>query len=395
MNGGQTTASLSSARLTDHALLEAAFVPMKLSVIPPEKSGDIIPIISRCANSQNKVSEADFFSNHEFHRRIEQFSRRVWAPAKGGAQYETHWFYERARGQYLNEQSRMTAAEKKRFVLLHPREQVITKTELAKYENTWRQMPHIVSQGAQKNFLAFSGLASEEWSRNSDQFSEEYFRRVVAKGILFHVTERIVSEQPWYQGGYRANIVTYTLAKFASLIAQYSERKTFDFRSIWNDQGVEAQMQRAIANIATGVFDVIVSPEGGFQNVTEWCKKEICWSRVREIAMNLPAAVVRSLIDRDDERSATKQYQKEQRVEDGIENQRAVLALGAGYWRSVRTWGRQHQMTTPDEDSILGVAAGIPDKLPTERQSWRLLKIKEKLELEGFPKTAIENRSMA
>jgi hypothetical protein len=26
------------------------------------------------------------------------------------------------------------------------------------------------------------------------------------------------------------------------------------------------------------MFAVIVSPEGGFQNVTEWCKKEICWS---------------------------------------------------------------------------------------------------------------------
>jgi hypothetical protein len=99
VNGGQTTASLSNARLNDRAKLMTAFVPMKISVVPPEKSVDIIPVISRCANSQNRVSEADFFSNHKFHRRIEEFSRRILAPAKDGAQYETHWFYERARGQ--------------------------------------------------------------------------------------------------------------------------------------------------------------------------------------------------------------------------------------------------------------------------------------------------------
>ena len=51
---------------------------MKLSVVSPEKSGEMIPLISRYANSQNKVSDADFFSNHEYHRRVEQISRRLW-----------------------------------------------------------------------------------------------------------------------------------------------------------------------------------------------------------------------------------------------------------------------------------------------------------------------------
>ena len=120
VNGGQTTASLASALGNDRASLKSVFVQMKLSVVAPEQAGEVIPEISRCANSQNKVSEADFFSNHEFHRRIEQISRRLWAPAAGGAQYETHWFYERARGQYLNEQSRLTAAERRSMFCLTP-----------------------------------------------------------------------------------------------------------------------------------------------------------------------------------------------------------------------------------------------------------------------------------
>ena len=164
VNGGQTTASLASAARNDQASLRAVFVQMKLSVVTPEESGVVIPEISRCANSQNKVSEADFFSNHEYHRRMEQISRRLWAPAAGGAQYETHWFYERARGQYLNEQSDFTVAERKKFQLQNPRQQGITKTDLAKFENTWRQLPHMVSQGAQKNFLAFSTIVVNDWT---------------------------------------------------------------------------------------------------------------------------------------------------------------------------------------------------------------------------------------
>jgi hypothetical protein len=65
-------------------------------VLPPETSGKYIPLIARYTNSQNRVSDADFFSNHEFHRRIEQIALRLRAPAVGGAQFGTHWFYERA-----------------------------------------------------------------------------------------------------------------------------------------------------------------------------------------------------------------------------------------------------------------------------------------------------------
>ena len=48
--------------------------------------------------------------------------------------------------------------------------------------------------------------------------------------------------------------------------------------------------------------------------------------------------------------------------------------------------GPEQAITSPDEDGILVVAAAVPRKIPTEKQSWRLIQIKEKLELEGFPK---------
>ncbi len=44
---------------------------------------DMIQSISRYANSQNKVSDADFFSN-TVPSRLEEHSRRVWAPPQAG-----------------------------------------------------------------------------------------------------------------------------------------------------------------------------------------------------------------------------------------------------------------------------------------------------------------------
>ena len=75
-----------------------------------------------------------------------------------------------------------------------------------------------MSQGAQKNFVAFSTYAQTQWEKTPEQFNEEYSRRVVAKVMLFWKTEEPMSKQPLYQGCYRANIVAYTIAKFTHLI---------------------------------------------------------------------------------------------------------------------------------------------------------------------------------
>ncbi len=388
VNGGQTTASLASAARNDQASLRSVFVQMKLSVVAPEESGEVIPEISRCANSQNKVSDADFFSNHEFHRRIEQISRRLWAPATAGAQYETHWFYERARGQYLNEQLKLTASVKKKFQLLNPRHQVITKTDLAKFENSWRQLPHVVSQGAQKNFLAFSSYATDGWDRNPEQFNDDYFKKLVAKALLFRTAERIVEEQPWYQNGYRANIVTYTIAKLSQLIEEQCIPSSLDMRQIWLQQSLPDGLQAVLKTIAKAMFDVIVSPDSAFQNVTEWCKKELCWKRAEkgDLDLDLRHRLRFLLIEKEEDQALSRMSKKEQRVDDGIENQRVVFEFGASYWANARQWAREHSITSPDEDRILSVAALMPQRLPTEKQSWRLIQIKEKLEQEGFPR---------
>src|SRR5262249_27626882 len=130
VNGGQTTASIFNVMKKDKGVnLDRIRVQMKLSVIKPELVDEMVPRISQYANSQNKVSDADFFSNHPFHVRIEGISRRLWAPAPEGVLTQTHWFYERARGQYANASAWLKPAKKREFDLQNPRGQVMTKTD--------------------------------------------------------------------------------------------------------------------------------------------------------------------------------------------------------------------------------------------------------------------------
>ena len=84
--------------------------------------------------------------------RIEEFSRKILAPSSDSSLRGSKWFYERARGQYANQQANLTPAQKKKFLLEHPRSQMLTKTDLAKYFLSFEELPQIVSLGAQKAF---------------------------------------------------------------------------------------------------------------------------------------------------------------------------------------------------------------------------------------------------
>lgn len=384
VNGGQTTASLTNALKREKADLNQVFVQMKLSRIPPEESGEVIPEISRYANSQNKVSDADFFSNHPFHRRMEDISRRLLAPPVAGSQIETHWFYERARGQYENEAAGRTPAEKRRFELAFPKRQVITKTDLAKYEFSWRMLPHKVSFGAQKNFMFFAEEITKEWERNPDAFNEEFYREIVAKKILFDRTAVLVSAQPWYQGGYRANIVTHGIARLARLVRDCRKDGEFDLRTIWQQQAVPEAVESQLMEIARQVFEVLTHPDAGIQNVTEWSKKEACWTRVADTTPPVLKAFLDLITDRSEVKQRKKAAARTQRVDDGISAQAEVVKRPASYWKRLLDWGLAHRVVAADEAAGLKIAAQLPNKIPNEVYCRKILQALARAEEEGF-----------
>lgn len=385
VNGGQTTASLSSARFKDKSSLEGIYVPMKLTLVKEENSAEIIPNISRSSNSQNKVSEADFFSNHAFHVRMEEISRRIFAPAAPGAQYETHWYYERARGQYTQAQMKLTKAEKTRFELQNPKSQVITKTDLAKVMNSWRQLPHIVSLGAQANFVRFANYITSEWDKQNTVFNENYFKEAVALTILFKRTEQIVSNQPWYEKGYRANIVTYSIAMLSQTLENKYPGRVLDLLKLWNQQRIPEELEQQMIYTTKLVFDSITDNSREILNVTQWCKREGCWKKVQVIDVPIVDEITNLLMSEKEHKEMYKEAKKEQTVDNGINSQIQVLNYGDNYWITILEWAKPLGFVNPTEVNLIKKASKMSCGIfPTDKQCDKLLNIRERLLNEGF-----------
>jgi hypothetical protein len=387
INGGQTTASLSNARFKDKADLSKIYVQMKLTVIEKTRDADasgLVQDISRSSNSQNKVSDADFFATHPFHVRMENCSKRLFAKATGGSQYDTIWFYERARGQYLQSQIRLTSAQRKKFLLQHPKGQLITKTDLAKVRNTWKGLPHIVSRGAQTNFVDFAQKTSDEWSDDDILFGDSYFQETVALCLIFRYTESMIPHQNWYQHGYRANIVTYTIALLHKLIQKQYPGKDLDLLSIWSRQVVPEPLKNILVELSEKVHENITNPDRGVANVTQWCKREKCWDSIQTISYILPTEIVTCLIGQDEIKSAVRKAKQDQRIVTDTEIMTKVVEISPEKWQEALSFATEKRLISSDEMSAMRIARQMPIKMPTPSQCKKLLVVMDRLYEEGF-----------
>ena len=388
VNGGQTTASIFTALKKDRATLAHVYVQIKLSVIKPDKVEEIVPRISQYSNTQNRVNAADFFANHPFHLRIEEFSRRLWAPCKNQGLQETHWFYERARGQFANQQTHLTKSEKNKFLAKNPRSQMFTKTDLAKFVLSFKEVPHEVSLGAQKAFAGtprtegFVGRISKQWEKDELVFNEIWFKRAIAKAICFREIDAYIFKQPWYVG-YKANIVTYTLAKFACTVRKNGSE--IDFLKIWERQDLSKGMLETLGHIAKQVNEIIHSPPTGVtSNVSEWAKKPDCWSAVKDQDMKYAEWNRTDFIGQDEKKETDKEGVRIQTIQGGIHAQTYIVKRGAEYWEKLRDWNNLERKLSPKEMGVLNVACSIPRKIPSEKQADVLIAAEKRAIEEGF-----------
>src|SRR3546814_12246680 len=93
---------------------------------------------------------------------------------------------------------------------------------------------------------------------------------------IFRSCEKMVSAQPGYNGGYRANIVTYTLAVISEIVRR--QGKAIDYGRVWNAQGINGTFEQELADISKVVNAEIIRPPTGISNIFEWCKKDACWT---------------------------------------------------------------------------------------------------------------------
>lgn len=277
VNGGQTTASIFHALKKEKVDVSHVVVQVKLTVLSDAtKVSEIVPLISRYANSQNKVNVADLSASGRFHRQLENLSRTVWSPPMSGMDRGSHWYYERARGSYQDDKARQgTPARQREWATNNPLDRKFTKTDLAKYEHAWVGLPYLVCRGAEKNFLAFAEGLEDNGEPSVDL---NYFKHAIAKAILFRTAEKLFSSLALE--GYRANSVAYAVA----WVAQWSQHR-INLTTIWDQQRVPPLTQEAIKSACDAAHRHITQTGG---NVGEWSKKSECWEsfRTQEIAVS-------------------------------------------------------------------------------------------------------------
>lgn len=287
VNGGQTTASIFHALQKDKVDVGQVVVQMKLTVLKdPARVAEIVPLISRYANSQNTVKNTDIAANGPFHQALEKQSRMIFTPPISGLDRGAHWYYERARGSYLDDKARQgTPARKRAWEEQNPTNQKFTKADVAKFEHAWLGKPYLVCLGAEKNFKEFADRIEEEGEPLVDL---NYFQHLVAKAIFFRTAEKVFSGLNL--DGYRANSVAYAVG----WLSERSNRR-IDLDRIWSEQRLPPGLVKALETACAAAHDHISRRDG---NPGEISKRETCWTDFREKQLSLPQAWEREWADK-------------------------------------------------------------------------------------------------
>lgn len=394
INGGQTTASLANAviKKEDKLGLDTLYVPMKLTVLnvddemseeETDSYNKITKTISQCANSQNAVSEADFFSNHPFHVEMEKLSKKVMAPPVDGNPYQTIWFYERSRGKWEQEQMKMTPAQRKKFCEMNPKSQVIKKEKLAKCLNTIYKNPHQVCQSSAINFSKFATIIEDIYTNSHDSINEEFFKRGICAVIIFDQLDKLVGKAEWYpRGGNKAQIVPYTIAKLMTLLPK---GRDLDWRTIWQKQRITPEMGEELERLALFTHQYLEQEaHGGL--VRTMCRLESTWKKFNAVEYTLSDKFISSLVDssvrKDDEAAAKRAHKFNSDVDVSVE----VFKLGASYWQKVYDdLSKEKLIAVGELDFIQGIARYIRNaNLPSTAQCKRLLRIISRAEDKGY-----------
>ena len=387
VNGGQTTASIYSA-YKNKKDVSKVFVQMKLSVVNKEKSEEVVPLISRYANSQNKINAADFSSNHPFHLQIEKLSRGILAPPAENSIKSTKWFYERSRGQYQDMKNKgFTISQKKRFESENPTRQKITKTDLAKFQNIWKYKPALVCRGVQKNFVEFSEGIDDEWKKNSSKYDDIYFKELVAKAIMFKTLDKLVlsKKDSWYRG-YKSAIVPYTLSLLAWEIKKY--KKHFNFSKVWAEQSINDDLQLELIRVAEDVNKILNDPPVNMPgNILEFAKREGCWEIIKSNKYQWSKKIDQYLISDEEFKKKKKSQKFKPIVQKKIDFEILIGSSQGSFWQKLETWinSRSDFELSDSETILLRKALGMQKTfVPNFGQSTRLNIIYERAIKQGF-----------
>lgn len=346
VNGGQTTASIYYTRKNDKADISSIYVQMKISVVKKqEQFSDIVSRISRYANTQNKVNNADFSANNQALIEFEKLSRYTLTPLSSDSPLQTYWFFERARGQYktMRQKEGFTKSRQAAFDKKYPKNQVLTKTDIAKYINAYEEVyegkklvigPHIVARGNEKNYARF---INNNLPDNLKRINNVYFEDTIAKAILFKTADkRYGTKASAVHIGELKNVtVPYTIA----LLTKITNGR-LDLYKIWKAQQLSPALSDFIFHLMVQVNEFIINNSVGSHYI-EWAKKEECWEKVKEHTFAYDLSDIANDLSDPNNPPARRVVGEDQLNSGTYEHEMGIIrSIPPSLWNKIAEWGQ-------------------------------------------------------
>jgi len=401
VNGGQTTAAIyfsprekggikGADRTYNYSDIDLSkvYVQMKLTVIEDKEAANVMKAnIATFANSQNSIQKSDLVSNHPFHLNIETRSRKQLMPA-GENGLSTKWFYERTRGQYSTQLRALSAVQRRKFEAEYPKKQVFTKTDMAKYENTWRMKPYLVKRGAQANLKSFGGDIVKEFERDEGSFGPAFFNDLVSKMLLFNMVDAAILQTDWYkeERGLKAEMVTFSIALLRHTLL--AKTKDINLSSIYQSQRVSDSLLCTIVSLAHKIRVHIKDTKftDGETNSSEFCKLEKGWNKIQIIEVDLSGLGNSDILSADEALEAKKETREINKVSKTITGLEYVLAISAQEWNLIAEYNAKTYPTTHKNVGIPRMCAELQrsGKMPSDKQLNNAKEIRVATYRDGF-----------
>lgn len=359
INGGQTTATLASTTIKRSgkpvADLSNIYVQMKLTIVNDKSDREFTYHIAEYANSQNKVTSSDLASNHPLYTTLETISQHLYTP-QDRYQKSTKWFFERNRGAYEQNTLLMSKSDSLKFKEINPKQQVIKKTDLAKYENSYMRKPYEVSWGAEVNLEDYQEYVKKEYDKDKNRFNQNFYKELVGKAILYKHIGALISDSSWYKEniGYRAQLVTYTFSKLMDVLETKNAR--FDFMQLWQTQSAPEYLDDLILEIAEKCSDYFYNGEHPEKNISVLCKKEDCWKAIKSIPISVDDAIRAKILISESEYKAKQVAAKhEQKLDNEIADLTLIYRISPSDWRKCLEAGSAQGVLSFKEQDIINL----------------------------------------
>ena len=167
---------------------------------------------------------------------------------------------------------------KEKHLKKYPKNQVILKTDLAKYIMSFNCAPHVVSKGAQSfAFLEFAKIIGtpEEYNKKKNNYHPEWFKEIISNTILFKGIDNLVAKADWYEGGgTKAPIITYSISWLINMLKE-EYKSNLDLSQVWKEQQIPQFFFDLFSEITIHISKALhnTAPEH-VKSVTQWAKKK-------------------------------------------------------------------------------------------------------------------------